>query len=398
MILKTTLLLLAYNFAQAQVYLTTKVIIDSETQMPVEYVNVYNNSDNTISNADGSFTFRSIENLINISSVGYKSQSTTFDIINNSDTIFLATNNVELEEVVITNTSAILNDVYRNLENNYPINTYNERFFLRCTVRRNNEITRLQDVFGKIESSRLFKTREIKKIFYKTEILNMRKVDLTEKSTVEYLSFYNLEMLYGWFKAIFLNSKEYDFRNVAVNDSTYYKIAFSNTEEYKSQYPRKGYYLINKDDKAIKEVRYSISSPETEVYKFKKNIKWRTIETNLVVNFLKDGKTSKHYISNAKLSTVTEVINEITNQKDIYEVEYKLLTTESFIKDKIKSNFSVEKDLFKADFSYSEDFWKNQNQLLLTTELKEFLIKVSENKSKGSEYKIIGNFWLKGNL
>ena len=110
------------------------------------------------------------------------------------------------------------------------------------------------------------------------------------------------------------------------------------------------------------------------------------------MNFQQDKKTSKYYISNAKLNTVTEVVNETTNQKDIYEVEYNLLTTESFIKDKIKPNFSLDKDLFKAEFPYSEDFWKNQNQLLLTNELKEFLIKVSENKSKGSEYKIIGNF------
>ena len=110
------------------------------------------------------------------------------------------------------------------------------------------------------------------------------------------------------------------------------------------------------------------------------------------MNFQKDRRTSKYYISNAKLKTITEVINETTNQKDIYEIEYNLLTTESFIKDKIKSNFSVEKDLFKADFPYSEDFWKNQNQLLLTSELKEFLAKVSKNKARNSEYKVIGNF------
>ena len=389
---KALLFLVIPAIGWAQIHQTAKVIADSETKLPIEYVNVYNDSDNTTSNADGSFTFRSIANQINISAVGYRPQSTTFDLINRSDTIFLATNNVDLDEVVITNITAIFNDVYRNLENNYPINTYNERFFLRCIVRKNNEVTRLQDVFGKIESSRLFKSQEISKIIYKAEILNMRKVDLTEKSTVEYLSFYNMEMLYSWFTAIFLNSDDYDFRNVAINDSTNHKIEFENTDEYRGKHPRKGYYLINKDDKALKEVRYSISFPETEGYKYKNNIKWRSTETNLVVNFLKDRKTSKYFISNAKLNTGTEVINKTTNQKDIYEVEYNMLTTESFIKDKIKLNFSVEKDLFKADFPYSENFWKNQNQLLLTTELKEFLIKVYENKSKGSEYKITGNF------
>ena len=390
--IKALFFLLISTFGWAQIHQTTKVVVDTETQMPIEYVNVYNNSDNTISNADGSFTFRSIENQINISAVGYRSQSTTFELINKSDTIFLVTNNVELDEVVITNSTSILNDVYRNTAKNYSTNLYSERFFLRCIVRKNNKVTRLQDIFGKIESSRLFKSQEIKKIIYRAEILNMRKVDLTDKSTIEYLSFYNLEMLYSWCTAIFLNPNDYDFRNVAINDSTYHKIEFSNTDDYKGQYPRKGYYVINKDDTAIKEVRYSISSPETEGYKFKKNIKWRTTDTDLVVNFQKDRKTSKYYISNAKLNTITEVINETSSQKDIYEIEYNLLTTESFIKDKIKSNLSVEKDLFKADFPYSADFWKNQNQLLLTTELKEFLAKVSTNKTKNSDYKIIGNF------
>ena len=164
---KTLFFLVIPAIGWAQIHQTAKVIADSETKLPIEYVNVYNDSDNTTSNADGSFTFRSIANQINISAVGYRPQSTTFDLINRSDTIFLATNNVDLDEVVITNITAIFNDVYRNLENNYPINTYNERFFLRCIVRKNNEVTRLQDVFGKIESSRLFKSQEISKIIYK---------------------------------------------------------------------------------------------------------------------------------------------------------------------------------------------------------------------------------------
>ena len=386
------LLLLLYNASWAQNYEIIKVIVDEETKLPLEYVNVFNRTDNTVSNADGSFIFKSKENQINLSAVGYETHSTTFDANSKSDTIFLKSNTVELDELLVSNTSSILTDVYRNLETNYPSSSFNERFFLRCILRKNNEVTRLQDIFGKIERNSLFRNQEIKKVSYNTEILNLRKVDLTEKSTVEYLSFYSLDLLDGWYSSIFLKSTDYNFRNIAINDKAFLKIEFSPTENYIGEYPRNGYYLINREDKAIKEVRYSIINSADEPYKSKKNTKWRTIETSLVVNFRKNMDNLKYYISNAKLNTTTEVINETTNQKDFYEIEYNLLTTESFIKDQVNSNFSVDKDLFKANFSYSEDFWRNQNQLLLTTELKEFLNRVSENKSKGSEYKIIGNF------
>lgn len=392
MIYKLVLLLLFYNFGWAQNYQTTNVVADAETKLPLEYVNVFNRIDNTVSNSDGSFIFKSKEKQINLSAIGYQPILTSFDQINNLDTIFLKSNTIELDELVISNTASVLDDVYRNLNINYPSNSFNERFFLRCIVRKNNEVTRLQDVFGKIERNSLFRNQEIKKVSYNTEILNMRKVDLTEKSAVEYLSFYSLDLLYGWYSSIFLKSIDYNFRNIPVNDEAFLKIEFSPIDSYNGEYPRNGYYLINKDDKAIKEVRYSMIMSEDEPYKSKRNMKWKTIETSLVVNFRKNMDNSKYYISNAKLYTTTEVINETTDKKDFYEIEYNLLTTESFIKDKVNSNFSVEKDLFKANFSYSEDFWKNQNQLLLTTELKEFLSRVSENKSKGSEYKIIGNF------
>jgi hypothetical protein len=56
---------------------------------------------------------------------------------------------------------------------------------------------------------------------------------------------------------------------------------------------------------------------------------------------------------------------------DSYECIYDLVTVDGFIEE-LEPNFSVTRDLFKANFSYSEDFWKTQNQLPLTAELKLF--------------------------
>ena len=75
-----------------------------------------------------------------------------------------------------------------------------------------------------------------------------------------------------------------------------------------------------------------------------------------------------------------------------FDLKMDYFTTNVSIDEKVKSNFDVDKDIFKAKFPYSADFWNNQNQLPLTTELKEFLKRVSENKDKKEEFEIIGNF------
>ena len=381
------------NLIFSQEYKTSKIIVDQETKAPLGFVNINNSLDNTISNEDGQFVFISKENSIKISRVGYQPLATTFDAIAVLDTIFLEAVTTELEEVVVTNTSSLLNDVYRNVARWYPIETFSEKFFIRAVLKKNNEITRLQDISGRIESNAMFLNQTIKKKEHKVEILNLRKTDIVNKAQVEYYEFLNANSLYSWFSGIFTVPSDYVFTKVKSTDPQYIKIEYSKSDQNTNSLYRHGYYIINKDEKSIKEVGYKLYGDKSQIpYQSKGPIKWRTIEADLVVNYVKSPKNNKYYVGSGKLSTTTEVVNEKKGEKDIYECTYDLITVDSFIDENVKSNFSVSRDLFKSNFGYSAEFWDSQNQLPLTKELKSFLKRINDTKSIKSDFKIQGNF------
>jgi hypothetical protein len=56
---------------------------------------------------------------------------------------------------------------------------------------------------------------------------------------------------------------------------------------------------------------------------------------------------------------------------------------------KVKSNINENKDIFKLDYQYNSEFWKEENQLLLTREMTDFIKKL---KSDDNEFKIKSNF------
>ncbi|MFT5253206.1 MAG: hypothetical protein ACI87N_002235 [Flavobacteriales bacterium] len=392
-ICSTVALLLFCNFCYCQSYKTTKIIVDKNSKRPLEAVNVYNEFDNTITNGDGKFVFFSKKDSINISSVGYQTVATTFGGIATRDTLFLEPSINELEEIVVVNTSFLLNDVYRSVAGNYPSQPFREKFFLRCVLKKNNQICRLQDMSAKIESNALFLNQTVKNKEFKLEVLNLRKADIEVKKQIEYFEFLSTKTLFSWFASIFTVPFDYIFTKAKSNDPQYVKIEYSKSDTNANILSRNGYYLINREDKSIKEVGYKLQGDLTQIpYQSKLGVKWRTIEIELVVNYIKSAKNNKYYVSNAKLRTVTEVINEKKGVNDTYECIYDLVTVDGFIEELVKPNFSVTKDLFKANFSYSEDFWKTQNQLPLTAELKLFLTRVNETKAVKSDFKIQSNF------
>jgi hypothetical protein len=389
----TLTLLLFFNFGFSQDYKTSKIIVDKETNKPLEFVNINNDLDNTISNEDGKFFFTSNKNSLKISRIGYQSVATTFDAIAFRDTLFLEVSTTELDEIIVINTASLLNDVYKNIVNWYPTQPYSEKFFLRCLLNKNNEICRLQDISGKIESNTLFLSQTLKKKEYKLEVLNLRKKDIVDRNQVEYFEFLSAKNLFMWFASIFTVPSDYIFTKVKSNDPQYIKIEYSKSDQNTNNMNRNGYYIINREEKTIKEVGYKLEGAISQIpYQSRGVVKWRTIDTELVVNYVKSAKNNLYHVGHAKLSTITEVINEKKGKKDIYEAIYDLITVESFLQETVKPNFAITRDLLKANFSYSEDFWKNQNQLPLTNELKSFLNRVDDTKSIKSDFKIQGNF------
>lgn len=387
---KLLLLLLFKSSINGQILQINKVVVDFQTKQPLEYVNISNDIDNTISNKEGLFVFVSRDKHINISSVGYETINTTFEEINKQDTIFLKSNIIELEEIIVDNVSSVLNEVYRNGYKNYFLEPYLEEFFLRGILKRDNTIIRFQDVFGKVERNSLFVTQKNPQEKYLVEISSLRKIGISEKENNEYIEFPSFKTLFRWYSAVFTLPNEYVFTIEKINDLDYLKINFSKSEENKNTLTRKGYYVINKKDKSIKEVNYSMVGDVDKIeFNGSRGLKWRTIGIDLYIHFKKNEIENKYYIGNATLKNTFETIKG--DKKTIYEAFYDLITIRNDVKEKLSSNFSVDKDIFKAKFPYSEQFWNTQNQLPLTNELHEFIKRVLDNRNN-KEFEIMGNF------
>ncbi|MEH6514736.1 MAG: hypothetical protein V7734_16705, partial [Maribacter arcticus] len=173
------------------------IVVDISDNSPLEFVGIYNKSDHTMTNADGRFQFYSTSDSIIIYRPGYDKISTTFQKTN--DTIYLNKSVLELNEVTVTNEKTLWQKVKDSIDSNYPLYPYKEKFLLRGVLRYNGEITRIQDLQGKLERRALLYTHEIEpdKKDFKVELTNMRKVGLVlDENDIYFIfaSFYDLFM------------------------------------------------------------------------------------------------------------------------------------------------------------------------------------------------------------
>jgi hypothetical protein len=113
----------------------------------------------------------------------------------------------------------------------------------------------------------------------------------------------------------------------------------------------------------------------------------------MLYRYSKDNMQNKYFLSGAKIEIGVEVLEDKKQDKGYFlNLSMDYFITSSISIEKVKSNFPLDRDIFEAKFPYSTEFWNNQNQLPLTLELKDFLKRVNENKTKKKEYEFIGNF------
>jgi hypothetical protein len=371
-------------FSYSQSYQIKKIVVDKNTKFPLENVIIFNERDNSTTNADGKFIFVSQKNEINLNVLGYEGVKTTFDKLNNAnDTIFLQLKAIQLKEVVVSNTSSFMKNVYEKSKDNYLPN-YTANFFLRNILKKDNVTIVLQDIYGK-------KNRNISnKKDQSVEILNMRKIKLFEKE--EDIDF-KLPDFNEFFTLVIPPLNKCFFTEIPFNDSGFKKILFETNEKDNRGQIWNGYFIINRNDYAIVEYNL-IGISDADKIPYKKMLlssgQTRTVKWTQFVQFTKDVASNKYYVS---ISKVEGEVEALVNKKTFYyDLNMDYFVTNSPTNEKIKANFSVDKDIFKADFSYSKDFWNNQNQLPLTKELELFLKSIAEKKDKTKEYKVIGNF------
>lgn len=389
----TIIALALFNIISGQNFSTQKTIVDSNTKLPLANVSIFNDSNSTITNDEGNFIFVSNQNEINISNIGYESLKVSFNQLPQQDTLFLKSKIIELDEIVIaTNASTIMQKVFKNVPKNHSKAPYNELFFLRCILKKDGKIIRFQDFKAKKSASSFYreyntKTKKTSKpITYNIEILNMRKAGINLDKNI-YFKFNTFSQLSLFFGSIFINTNTVKTKKININEPHHIKLNFSPKTENESK-TSNGYCIIDTLDYVIKEFNEEIEFKESNPYKKSGAIKFRSLNLNIKIKLTK-ASNGKYFINNASSNEEIEIITE-EKIKTIYNVSYQLFTEKSFIADEVKSNCSENKDVFKINFDYSEDFWKNQNQLPLTSELKDFLSKLDDNKR--SEFKITSNF------
>ena len=374
------------TFGNSQNFKISKIIVDKTTKLPLENISIYNDKDNSTTNQEGLFVFVSDNNEINFNLLGYNLLKTTFDAIKQQDTIFLQSKTFELKEIVVANLEPFIKKVYDKMGENY-ISNYTSNFFLRNVLKKDNSIVVLQDINAKRgKNANPKNSNEI-------EVLNMRKTSFFEKKNQIDFRFPDLD---EFFSAIWPALGKNIFTEENYNDTDFRKILFEAKEKNIDGQISKGYFVINRKDYAVIEFFITMrDNPETVPYnKFTlSKVQYKTIKYERFVRFSKNKDLNKYYLHLSKLKATVEVVASTKEENTFnFDLNMDYFTTASITTEKVEPNFATDKDVFKAKFPYSAEFWSSQNQLLLTSELKDFLKRVSENKDKKKEFEIIGNF------
>lgn len=368
----------------SQNFQISKIVVDATTKLPLENVIVFNEIDKSTTNSDGKFAFFSQKNEINLNLLGYEEVKTTFDKLKSiKDTVFMQSKAIQLQEVVVSNTAAYMQKVYSKIKDNILLN-YTVDFFLRNTLKKDDDYRVLQDIYAKKNQN------TANKKFTSIQILNMRKIKLSDKKDHIDFKFFDFNELYrmdapGLDKCSFVETP--------FNDSNFKKILFETKERDNRGQICKGYFIISRNDYAVVEFNQIwVSDPDKVPYlKFMiSDVRYRTVKGIKCMKLTKDMASNKYYPTSLKMECQIEVIKD--NTTFFYDNNMEYFVTNNPNNEKANSNFATDKDIFKAKFPYSEDFWKKQNQLPLTEELEQFLKSVSEKKDKAKEYEVIGNF------
>ncbi len=195
-------LFLATSLSQAQTL--SSVIVDSATQKPIPYVTVQLKNKGIITNEEGRFSFQLDKNIqptdsLFISCIGYASIRKPINQFTENK-ILMAAKAIELNPVIVSNKNytpeEIIEEVEKNIVNNYNLGPTKKRVFLRETY--GNRILKMDytlkkstiEAFNKnfidslisqIPTSSTFYT-EILGDFYTSEEEESQKLDLIKAS------------------------------------------------------------------------------------------------------------------------------------------------------------------------------------------------------------------------
>ena len=379
----TYITLIPLSFSQNTL---SKYLVDKETKAPLKSATIHNANDYTVTNDDGHFVFYSTNDSITIKMLGYETLKTTFKALSRTkDTLYLTPKPFQLDEVTLSNKN-IIQEAYNHASTNYPMKPFVEDFFLRCILKRNGELVKIEDFSGRIKRDKLFAAEKN----YAFQLFNMRKFGIEKKGMrADDFDLPSLNGIFDWYSNyFFLDPKEYRFSFLKVIDETHQQVSHTskNEEDYKKGI---GHFIISTDDYAIKERIYKINPKEVDKIPFTKKLsgKYRVIDYYLKEKSEKDTDKNKYFITNAIMSQKIEGYNN--GERIVYDVSFELIVTHPFSDlNTFKANVNGKKELFKLEVPYNKEFWEAQNQLPLTNEMRNFINKTHNTK----EHRVISNF------
>ena len=379
----TYITLIPLSFSQNTL---SKYLADKETKAPLKSATIHNANDYTVTNDDGHFVFYSTNDSITIKMLGYETLKTTFKALSRTkDTLYLTPKPFQLDEVTLSNKN-ILQEAYNHATINYPMEPFVEDFFLRCVLKRNGELVKIEDFSGRIKRDKLLGAKKN----FTFQLLNMRKFGIEKKGVrADDFNIPSLNDVFQWWSNIlFLDSKEYRFSFLKVIDETHHQVSHTpkNEEDYKKGI---GHFIISTDDYAVKERIYKINPKVVDKIPYTKKFftKYRTTDFYLREKCEKDVAKSKYFIANGLYTEKIEGYNN--DERIVYDVSFELIVTHPFSDlNTFKANVNGKKELFKLEVPYNKEFWETQNQLPLTNEMRNFINKPHNPK----EYRVISNF------
>lgn len=369
------IMLLTYlnSYSQSKI---SRVLWNKVDNLPVEYATINSNENNTISNENGVFEFEKTSEKITIQNIAYEKLELDYDFLFRNDTIYIKPSVYELDEVIIEKDSEF-NNMLRTILTDYALEPQQEKFFLRATIKKNNEYYKIVDFSGHLEKETLFDTRTkpMPKKNYVVQIDNIRKAGFENREyDFELLSF---KTLLNRIVSIYLSPKIYNltYEKSDISDFMKIKIKPKNINETTTT----GYYLVNESDNTFNEVYILNENKDAEFDKIR-DIKFRTPFFELKSNFKRNVETNKLQLNQAKIKSKTEVHSK--NGTDIFEVNYIFYSNPISKPIEIKNNIKLKKDMFELKGKYDSKYWKNNEILLLTKEMQEFINKVNNSNNK----------------
>lgn len=359
----------------------TGVILDKQTLKPIEFAAIFNSIDYTITNEEGIFDFITTKDSITFNCLGYKTLKKVITELPKDSLIYLIPKTFQLDEVVVSDKNSTLKKMISCIDKNFSQQSYNEEFFLRAIVKRNDSIIKIQDLNGIVNRKSLFPTKENPKLKknYTVYIKNMRKAGYTNEAV--YVELWGFNSLLTNLTRINFSPDKFIFKKNKLKDSSLNKLEFTTKSKDSN---RRGYYLLNSIDYSIHKA-FLIDRTKRKFIE-KNNVKFRTTKQAITVTFLKDIKTHKYRIDHAKNNLTVELIDH--NQKHItYELTYIYKTSKTYDENtSLRNKISVKKDIFKIKHPYHKEYWKNNQQLKLTKEMVSFL-----NTLENTNFKTVTN-------